>query len=260
MSKEGLKPQGFPTVLATLGNGRVHVYDVNDGGTLANCGAPKTTVLPSNGGSGGKFPFAFTWGSGGQLLLTEVFGAATSLAGSAVSSFTLGGDGSLTPISTSVADNKGATCWIVRSGNYVYVSNFVGDSISGTDSISSYKVKSNGRLTLVNTAAASFGSGGESPIDSVVTSDGRFIYQLTPGSALLRPFKVNTTSGALTALTPVLDGQAPRSGQAGIATVDFSLVDDERRRRTASPEHERPSPTTGYTADGDSEGTLGGEW
>lgn len=224
VSKEGLLPQNFPTVLATLGSGRVHVYDVNDDGTLANCGAPTTTVLPSNAGGGGKFPFAFTWGSNGQLLLTEVFGAATSLAGSAVSSFTLGADGSLTPISTSVANRQGATCWIVRSGNYVYVTNFVPDSISGYNTISSYKVKTNGRLTLVSSAAASFGSGGESPIDAVVTSDGRFIYQLTPGSALVRSFKVNSTSGALTALTPVPDSQAPNSGQAGIATVDFAAT------------------------------------
>jgi hypothetical protein len=33
---------------------------------------------------------------------------------------------------------------------------------------------------------------------------------------------VNSSSGALTALTPVADGLAPHSGQAGIVTVDFA--------------------------------------
>jgi 6-phosphogluconolactonase len=217
VSKEGPLLQGFPFG-PTLGSGRIHVYDVDQhDGALENCGDPTTTALPSNSGGQGKFPFDFTWSENGQLLMVEIFGAATSPTGGAVSSFSLGNDGSLTPISVSVGNGQGATCWIVRSGKNVYAANFISDRIS------SYTVKSKGQLTLTNGAAATFGPGWtESPIDMAVTDDGRFIYQLTPGSAHIRPFKVNSSSGALTALTPVADGLAPHSGQAGIVTVDFA--------------------------------------
>ena len=221
VSKEGPLLENFPFE-PLLGSGRIHVYDVHDDeGTLENCGDPTTTVLSSNSDGNAKFPFSFTWSKEGQLLLTEIFGAATSLTGSAVSSFALGDDGSLTPISESVGNGQAAMCWIVRSGKHVYVANFLSDNIS------SYKVENKGQLTLTNASAATFGPGGmESPIDMAVTDDGRFIYQLSPGSALIRPFEVDSSSGALTALTPVPDGQAPLSGQAGIATVDFAEDDD----------------------------------
>ena len=214
VSKEGLVLENFPTI--TLGNGRIHVYEVGDEGTLENCRNPTTTILSSNSSGGGKFPFSFTWSQHGHLLLTEVFGTGTSLAGGAVSSFALGDDGSLTPISESVGNYQGVTCWIVRSGSHAYVANFF------TDNISSYEVDSDGQVTLSESEAATFGPGQtQEAIDMAVTDDGRFVYQLTPGSATIRPFEVDPTSGELTALTPVADGLNPHSGQAGIATVDF---------------------------------------
>jgi 6-phosphogluconolactonase len=212
VSKEGLLLADFPTV--TLGNGAIHIYDVDDAG-VENCSNPTTTELPANADGGGKFPFSFTWSANGHLLLVEVFGSATSLAGSAVSSFDLDQDGTLTPVSTSVASGQGVACWIVRSGKHAFVTNFLSDSIS------SYKVKKNGTLKLKDDQAAVFGPGNtEEPIDLAVTDDGRYIYQLTPGSAMIRPYEVGE-GGALTALTPVADGLAAHSGQAGIATVDF---------------------------------------
>lgn len=217
VSKEGPLLQGFPFG-ATLGSGRIHVYDV-DGrtGTLANCASPKTTLLPGNGDGKGKFPFDFAWSQQGQLLLTEIFGVATSLTGSAVSSFALDRDGALTPISTSVGNGQPAVCWIVRSGKNVFTPNFLGNNIS------SYRVTSKGQLTLTAAEAARIDVGdtpGQSPIDVAVTADGRFIYQLATGSAQVWPFAVSA-SGALTPLTPVADGRSPHSGQAGIATFDF---------------------------------------
>ena len=53
-----------------------------------------------------------------------------------------------------------------------------------------------------------------------ITTDGHFIYQLATGSGQVWPFRVGST-GVLTGLTPVADGQPQHSGQVGIATVDF---------------------------------------
>jgi len=219
VSKEGPLLENFPFV-PLLGSGRIHVYDVDrKRGTLKNCGDPTTTVLSANSDGEPKFPFSFAWDKKGNLLLTEIFGAATSFTGSAVSSFDLDKDGSLTPISESVGNGQAAVCWIVVSGNNVYVTNFLSDSLS------SFEVTKKGVLTLTNTTAASFGPGGtESPIDMAITADGRFIYQLSPGSATIRPFEVDDATGALTPLPVVSDGLDAHSGQSGIATFDF---DDE---------------------------------
>ena len=218
VSKEGPRLQtGFP-FSPTIGAGRIHVYDVSASKhTLLNCGNPTTTVLSSNGGGNGKMPFSFGWTAQGQLLLLEVFGATTFFGGGAVSSFTLHGDDTLTAVSTSVPDGETAPCWFVRSGTNVYVANNVSNSSSQPNAISSYVVNSKGQLTANPTAAATIGS---SLTDVAITTDGHFIYQLATGSAQVWPFRVGST-GALTGLTPVADGQPQHSGQVGIATVDF---------------------------------------
>ena len=216
VSKEGplLDNGNFPFG-ADLGPGHIYVYDVDaKTDTLANC-APKTTTLPNNAVGRPKFPFSFAWDAQSHLVVVEVFGTSTSFAGSALSSYTLGHDGSLTPISTSVGNGQPASCWIVRSGKFFFVANYFGDNVS------SYSVTSKGELTVSPTPAASFGPGfTQATIDMAVTPNGRFAYQLTAGSALIRPFAVSST-GTLTELTPISDGKAPHSGQMGIATIDF---------------------------------------
>jgi len=217
VSKEGALIENFP-LPPLLGNGRIYVYDLDNHDHTVRCGDPTITVLPSNSQDDWKWPFSFAWSQEGQLLLTEVFGAETSLAGSAVSSFQLRSDGSLTPISVSVGNGQGAMCWIVCSGAHAYATNFANDNLS------SYSVAPTGEVTLADSMAITFGPGfQEFPIDMVLTRDGRFIYQLTPGSAHVRPFEIDRSTGALTALMEVPDGLDPHSGQAGIATVDFRL-------------------------------------
>lgn len=218
VSKEGPSLQtGFP-FSTTIGAGRIHVYDVSASQhTLVNCGNPTTTVLSSNSSGNGKMPFSFGWTAQGQLLLLEVFGATTSFAGGAVSSFSLHGDDTLTPVSTSVPNGETAPCWLVRSGTNVYVANNVSNSSSQPNAISSYVVNSKGQLAANPAVAATIGS---SLTDMAITADGHVIYQLATGTAQVWPFRVGT-NGALTGLTPVADGQPQHSGQVGIATVDF---------------------------------------
>ena len=218
VSKEGPRLQpGFP-FSTTIGAGRIHVYDVGASQhTLLNCGTPTTTTLSSNGSSNGKMPFSFGWTAQGQLLLLEVFGSTTSFGGGAVSSFALHADDTLTPISTSVPNGETAPCWLVRSGPNVYVANNVSNSSSQPNAISSYVVNSKGQLAATPAVAATIGS---SLTDMAITADGHTIYQLATGSAQVWPFRV-ASSGALTGLTPVADGQPQHSGQVGIATVDF---------------------------------------
>ena len=98
VAKEGPVLTGFP-LGQTTGNGEVDVYNTASDGTVTNCASPTTYVLPQNAPDQGKFPFSFAWATGGQLLLTEVFGTGATLTASAVQPFNLNPDGSLTPIS-----------------------------------------------------------------------------------------------------------------------------------------------------------------
>lgn len=220
VSKEGPRRANFPFG-NTSGSGRIFVYKTVRPTLGLDCSiAPTITSLPQNAPINGntiqgKFPFDFAWSTQGHLLLTEVFGTGTDpqVPGSAVQSFTLASDGSLTPDGNPVGSGQLVVCWIVQNGGRVYTANFLNDDIS------LYQSGEGGSLQLISGVAASFGQ--QSPIDLAITSDGQYVYELATGSAAVLPFRVEA-SGALTELTPVPDGEQPHSGQAGIATVDFA--------------------------------------
>ncbi len=224
----------------TSGAGHIYAYPVSSSGRL-NCGSPRSTALPVFADGHGTFPFSFTWSAQGELLVTEVFGEsdqASSLPSglSAVSSFILNSDGTFT-LQRKVADPLPVPCWIVRSGNNVYVANFLGPDF-GLGAISSYQVAADGGLADPSPASApTFGLGGGSdPIDVAITSDGKFLYQLAPGPNVggtttstfqVYPFSVGS-DGSLSALQPVNDGVGganaathANAGEFGIATVTF---------------------------------------
>jgi 6-phosphogluconolactonase len=217
-SKEGPLALGFPFG-NTLGAGRIYAYQVNSfSRALRNCGNPHTFTFPLNGPGLGKFPFSFTWTAQGDLILNEVFGISSSpsnLPGgvSALGTFAVSADGTLTPIAT-VADPSPVPCWIVRSGNNVYVANYLGSDITG------YQVTADGRLNLMPIPVTSLGAGTQ-PIDMAISTGGQFIYQLDPGTAQVFPFRVGV-AGNLTPLPSMSLGLPPNSGDAGIATVTFS--------------------------------------
>ncbi|HEY5628437.1 MAG TPA: hypothetical protein VIR16_02915, partial [Candidatus Limnocylindrales bacterium] len=198
----------------TSGPGHIYAYALGSTGKLA-CGAPRTTTMPVFSDGHGTFPFSFTWSAQGRLLVTEVFGQSdqpSSLpAGlSAVSSYTLNADGTFT-LQRMTPDPLPVPCWIVRSGNNVFVANFLGPDF-GLGAISAYTVAPDGGLvdpTPAPVPTASLG-GGSDPIDVAITSDGSFLYQLAPGPNVgttgptfqVYPFAVGS-NGSLTPLTAV---------------------------------------------------------
>ena len=217
VSKEGPLKNGFP-LETMLGPGHVYVYAINQGtGLVSNCGRPTTTRLDLNSSGKGKFPFSFTWTGKAQLLLTEVFGTATSFSGGAVGSYTVNRDGSVTPISGSVGDGQTAPCWIVTTGSHAYAANYFGGYVS------SFTVGSRGDLTHQSDTAAVDNPGTFTTLDDMaITRDGRTIYQLVPGLGEVRPFQVAQSTGALTRLAAISDGLTGGSGAAGIATINFT--------------------------------------
>jgi 6-phosphogluconolactonase len=168
-------PDGEHLVVTEKATDRLDVYDVIDDGRVEG---------PVVHASSGRTPFGFAFRRDGLLVVSEPFGGAPGA--SAVSSYApLGGGNILRPISASVPDHETAACWVVitRNGRIAFVSN------TGSDSISSYQVDRDGRLTLLDSVAG--GTGARSaPIDMALTRQSRFLYALDSGTAAISAFQV----------------------------------------------------------------------
>ena len=186
-------PDGNRLVVTVKGTSTIYVFPVGENG---RAGSPTTTqaslpALPSF--------FGLTFDKGGHLLVTELFGSATSIpAGGkgAVSSFTIASSGNLLPISSHVNDGGTAACWIALepvTGKYAYVANNLSASIS------SYSVGNDGSVTLLNGTAAS----GSGPNDLAVASEAgnSFLYVVDAGTGTVGAFQVNLATGSLIPVT-----------------------------------------------------------
>ncbi len=158
------------------------------------------TITPSSGVT----PFGFGFARG-RLIVSE---AAAGVDGeSSVSSYAVS-DGGLEVISSAVPDFGTAACWLVVTGDgrYAYTSN------TGSGQVSSYRVRDNGTLALLD-ATASDTSDTSLPIDMARSSDSRYLYVHLAGTRAVAVFRVQT-NGALTRLQTI--GGLPRGAQ-GIA-------------------------------------------
>ena len=200
-------PNGNQLIVTVKGTNTIYVFPVNNVGRL---GYPTVTQAP-----GPALPtfFGFAFDNNEHLLVTELFGTATSIpkgGAGAVSSFQVGKVGSLLPISSHVADGGTAACWIALepiTGNFAYVSNNLSASIS------SYSVATDGSVTLIDGTAAV----GAGPNDLAMATEGgaSFLYVVDAGNGTVGAFQVNLTNGSL---TPLTEGSGlPTSAAQGIA-------------------------------------------
>jgi 6-phosphogluconolactonase len=100
--------------------------------------------------------------------------------GSTTSTYRLTRDGTLTPISVAVPTLQTVDCWVrfTPDGRYAYVTN------KGSGSVSSFRVSKQGELSLLASIAADTGGLFSEPIDEDITSDGKFLYVVSPMGAL----------------------------------------------------------------------------
>lgn len=186
-------PDGNQLIVTVKGTNTIYVFPVGDLGRL---GYPSVTQAP-----GPALPtfFGFAFDNNENLLVTELFGSATSIpAGGqgSVSSFTVTAHGELNPISSHIADGGTAACWIALepiTGNFAYVSNNLSASIS------SYSVATDGSVALINGSAAT----GAGPNDLATATEGgaSFLYVVFAATGTVGAFQVNLTNGSLTPLT-----------------------------------------------------------
>ena len=141
--------------------------------------------------SAGITPFGFTFTSKGILTVTEAFGGAVD--GSAVSSYTINGDGTLNTITASAPTTETAACWIVATNNskFVYATNASSASISGFG-------VDKGALDLL-TPGGKTGNTGAGATDVAITSNSQFVYSLNGGAHTITGFGVSQSNGSLDA-------------------------------------------------------------
>jgi 6-phosphogluconolactonase (cycloisomerase 2 family) len=201
-------PGGHQLVVTVKGTSTIYVFHVNEDGIAEDPEITQATLpaLPSF--------FGFTFDHRGNMLVTELFGSATSIpkgGAGALSSFHVDRDGDLHAISSHVDDGGTAACWIALeplTGRFAYVANNLSASIS------SYSVGFGGAVTLLNGTAAS----GAGPNDlAIATENGSsFLYAVDAGSGTVGAFQINLIDGSLSGLSGGGGLPAGRSAQ-GVA-------------------------------------------
>ena len=157
--------------------------------------------MVSSGGLGGMgvITFAAGFDQAGHLLVTEA-------GPSAVASFAVRFDGTLTPID-SAATGQPATCWITstRFGTLHYASNAGGPSLSTLHS------DVLGHLALTGTTGTDAGT-----VDASISRDGGYLYVQAGGAGLVDEFKIQPDG----TLSPIGSVSVP-GAQGGEGIVAF---------------------------------------
>jgi 6-phosphogluconolactonase len=144
-------------------------------------------TAPSSGGG----PFGFAFDRRGNLIVSETNGGPPN-EGSA-SSYAVADDGTPTVISGRIGSGQIATCWVVITGPFAYMTN----TASGT--ISRYRVETDGMLALQQSVAATTGG---NPIDMALSRGEELLYTIVDGTGRISIHRVEDDGS----LTPVKGG------------------------------------------------------
>jgi 6-phosphogluconolactonase len=106
--------------------------------------------------------------------------------GSAVSSYEILPNGTLSAISTSVPTLGAANCWnaVTPDGRFVYVSN------AGSSTISGFAISATGVLSALPGSVVGENPNGAGNLDIAVSADGQFLYTLNSSNGTIGIFAI----------------------------------------------------------------------
>jgi 6-phosphogluconolactonase (cycloisomerase 2 family) len=181
----------------------IDAFTVKADGTLT------PIVVNSNPAPGS---FSVTFAPNGVAIVSET-GLASATNGSAISSYEVNANGTLTAISHSVPTLASGNCWnvVTPDGTKVYTSN------SGSNSVSGFNIGKNGTLTpIAGTIVGSLPSDSHN-VDIAITANGKYVYTIDSQSGNIGIFEVSS-DGILNSLGQA--GDLPKSvGFNGIAAL-----------------------------------------
>ncbi len=183
---------GTAVIVAEKAKNQIDTYTVGNDGRLTG---------PFVHASAGPVPFGFALDNQNTLFVSEAGG------GGGASTYRVGDDGSLTPVSSNVMTGQRAACWAVvtKNGRFGYVTN------AGTGNISGFAIGPDGSATLLNADGVTAITGGN-PTDMALSIDSRFVYALVNRNNAIAMFAI----GADGSLAPLGEAETP-GGLAGLA-------------------------------------------
>ncbi len=181
----------------------IDVFHVQPDGTLS-------PIVVNPNPAPGTFSVAFA--PEGVAIVSET-GPASATNGSAISSYKINPNGTVTAITQSLPTFAAGNCWdaITPDGRWVYTSN------SGSNSISGFNIGKDGSLTPIGGTVLGNNPSGSHNVDIAVSADGKFVYTINSQSGNIGVFAINQ-DGSLTSLGQA--GNLPKSvGFNGIAAL-----------------------------------------
>lgn len=156
--------------------------------------------------------FSASFAPDGAVLVSET-GPANVPNASAISSYSVMTNGTISAISQSVPTLGAANCWnaVAPNGKWVYVSN------AGSDSVSGFTIGNGGTLTPIGATVLGSNPAGSNNLDLAVSSDSSFVYTLNSGAGAIGIFAIQN-DGSLVSLGEV-DGLPKAAGFNGIAAL-----------------------------------------
>ena len=135
--------------------------------------------------SAGPGVFSVSFAPKGVAIVSET-GPANVTNGSAVSSYEILPNGTLSAISTSVPTLGAANCWnaVTPDGRFVYVSN------AGSSTISGFAISATGVLSALPGTVVGENPNGAGNLDIAVSADGQFLYTLNSSNGTIGIFAV----------------------------------------------------------------------
>jgi len=154
--------------------------------------------------------FSTLFAPNGTALVSET-GPSGAINGSAITSYRVQPDGTLTPVTSSAPTLGAANCWnaFTPDGRFVYTSN------AGSATISGFSIGANGTLTPLSGIVVGANPSGATNLDITVSSDGKFLYTLNSGNGTIGIFAIQK-DGQLTSFGPA-SGVSAAAGFNGIA-------------------------------------------
>ena len=135
--------------------------------------------------SAGPGAFAVSFAPDGAAIVSET-GPASAPNGSAISSYTILPNGTLSAISASVPTLGAANCWnvVTPDGRFVYVSN------AGSSTISGFAISATGVLSALSGTVVGENPSGAGNLDIAVSADGKFLYTLNSSNGTIGIFAI----------------------------------------------------------------------
>jgi 6-phosphogluconolactonase (cycloisomerase 2 family) len=192
----GISPDGNWLVVTEKMTNLIDVFPIQANGQLG-----RENSQPSSGVT--PFGFAFHFG---QLIVSEAF--ANSPGAGAVSSYSIGANGTLTTISASAPTHQTASCWIAlpEGQAWTYTTN------TGSQSATGFRVSAGGALDILDVSGVTTKTG-KQPTDVTFAQHTRFMYVLDSGDGTISGYEL-TSNGALKPLN--VAGSLPPATVAGL--------------------------------------------